>query len=84
MAIKKIDEQFNNILLTDIKIKISEAFIRLEAELRDYSMNTAKYIESEIAIEVINKKASQMKEEVLTFIDSQAERIKESLKSQKE
>lgn len=66
------DRGFNIIMMGDIKVIIAEAFISLEAGLRLES----PYQElSEYGIALVEKKASQMKQEINDFIDSQKQRI---------
>ncbi|MBQ6994992.1 MAG: hypothetical protein IJN64_10970 [Lachnospiraceae bacterium] len=76
---KKTDEEFNLIVLTDVRIKISEAFIRLEAELRNNRLSDP-LMEQDVLKNIVDVKASQMKREINFFIDSQVDRIKSTLK----
>lgn len=66
-----MDEEFNDLMLKDIRIEISKAFILLEANIRKLTKRRidAKQITS------IQNKAEQMKKEINSFIDSQVERI---------
>lgn len=67
-----VDCEFNNIMAEDVKIIIARAFISLEAGLRHGKLWNGF---SEHEIELVEKKASQMKQEVNEFIDSQKQRI---------
>ena len=67
-----VDCKFNNIMTEDVKVAIAKAFISLEAGLRHGKL-WEEFSESEI--ELVEKKASQMKQEINHFIDSQKQRI---------
>lgn len=66
------DRGFNIIMTGDLKVIIAEAFISLEAGMR-FGMPYREFSEYEIAL--VEKKASQMKQEINDFIDSQKQRI---------
>ena len=70
---KRVDKRFDEIVMYDLKLKIAEAFLDLEKELRvlDYRIRNIEKVEHE----EIRKKANQMKEELISFIDSQVDRI---------
>ena len=71
--IKQIDERFDEILIKEIPLKISEAFLDLELELKKTFYPCKSSNEKEI--KMVKKKANQMKTELNAFIDSQVERI---------
>ena len=64
------DKEFNSIMLRDIKLDISNAFILMEANMREILF--CKHIDEKQAL-IIKKKAEQMKEEINTFINAQVE-----------
>lgn len=64
-------------MLCDVKVKIAEAFINLESNIRSISDTVDVKLHFK---ELVEKKASQMKNELDIFIDSQTERINNSLK----
>ena len=70
-----VDRKFDHLMLCDIKVKIAEAFIDLESNIRPVSN-----IDGTDFKELVEKKTEQMKKELNTFIDSQAERIVNTLK----
>ena len=67
-----VDHDFNHIMATDVKVSIATAFILLEAGLKE-AANYGRFSGREISL--LEKKASQMKQEVNNFIDSQKQRI---------
>lgn len=67
-----MDHDFNHIAATDVKVSIATAFILLEAGLKE-AANYGQFSEQEISL--LEKKASQMKQEINGFIDSQKQRI---------
>lgn len=67
-----VDNEFNNIMTEDVKVMIAKAFISLEAGLRRGKLWNEL---SGTEIELVEKKASQMKREINDFIDSQKQRI---------
>lgn len=69
----RTDERFNEIIIKEIPLKIAEAFLDLEKNVRVIKYETSKL--SNVEVEVIKRKANQMKEEINTFIDSQINRI---------
>lgn len=72
------DREFNQLMRCDIKIKIAEAFIRLESNIRPTTdIITGMNLHFK---ELVEQKAEQMKGELSAFIDSQSERIINSLK----
>lgn len=71
------DREFNHLMQCDIKIKIAEAFIRLESNIRPVTDITGMNLHFK---ELVERKAEQMKGELSAFIDSQSERIINSLK----
>ncbi len=74
---KEVDAEFNHLMLCDIKVKIAEAFINLESNIRSISDTVDVKLRFK---ELVEQKASQMKNELDIFIDSQTERIINSLK----
>lgn len=74
-----VDCEFNNIMTEDVKVVIAKAFISLEAGLRHGKL-WEEFSKSEI--ELVEKKASQMKQEINDFIDSQKQRIIAASKAQ--
>lgn len=66
------DEKFNRIMLETIRNDIAVAFNMLEADMR--WRNPQRSL-SETQISIIEEKASQMKKEIILYIDSQVERI---------
>lgn len=66
-----VDEEFNEIMLKDMRLVISKAFIILEANMKKLMKKPL----DEKQINLIENKANQMKKETSTFIDSQVERI---------
>lgn len=66
-----VDEEFNEIMLKDMRLVISKAFVILEANMKKL---TKKPLD-EKQINLIENKANQIKKEMSTFIDSQVERI---------
>lgn len=66
------DREFNNIMAEDVKVLIAKAFLSLEANMR-LGKPYEEFCEYEIRL--IEKKASQMKQEIDDFIDSQKQRI---------
>ena len=70
-----VDRKFDRLMLYDIKVKIAEAFIDLESNIRPVSDIAGTDFK-----ELVEKKTEQMKKELETFIDSQAERIINTLK----
>jgi len=74
---KEVDAEFNHLMLCDVRLKIAEAFINLESNIRSNS----DIVDADSCFkELVEKKASQMKNELGIFIDSQTERIINSLK----
>lgn len=73
---KKIicDKEFNKITRKTIRNKIDKAFIALE-----YNLSLIDKGMDEETLKFIEEKASQMKKEINSFIDSQIERIKASI-----
>lgn len=67
-----VDNEFNNIMTEEVKVIIAKAFISLEAGLRRGKLWSGF---SGTEIELVERKASQMKKEVNDFIDSQKQRI---------
>ncbi len=67
-----VDHDFNHIAATDVKVSIAKAFILLEAGLKE-AANYGRFSEQEMSL--LEKKASQMKQEINGFIDSQKQRI---------
>lgn len=67
-----IDTKFNEIMLKDIKLKIAEAFLHLEMQMR---IRKFKNMISPMEKRIIEEKANQLKKEINIFIDSQLERI---------
>lgn len=74
---KEVDAEFNHLMLCDVRVKIAEAFINLESGIRTVSDKVDADLHFK---ELVDQKASQMKKELDIFIDSQAERIINSLK----
>lgn len=66
------DKEFNSILLRDIKLDISKAFILLEANMREFPPLKNN---NEMKSLLVKKKANQMKAEINDFIDAQVEMI---------
>ncbi len=66
------DSEFNNIMTEEVKVIIAKAFISLEAGLRRGKLWKGF---SGAEIDLVERKASQMKKEVNAFIDSQKQRI---------
>lgn len=66
-----VDEEFNEIMLKDMRLAISRAFIILEANMKKLMKKPL----DEKQIHLIDNKANQMKAEMSAFIDSQVERI---------
>lgn len=77
---ERSDKRFDEIVLKDIKVKIAEAFLDLEACIRVREYTTTPIGDYDEAL--IKRKANQMKTELTTFIDSQAIRITGFLKNQ--
>lgn len=69
----RCDKRFDELMLKDIKLHISEAFIDLEEKLRVYEFKTKDI--NHYDKNIVKEKANQMKVEINTFIDSQVERI---------
>ena len=70
---KRVDQRFDEILIKEVPLKVTEAFLDLEMKIRvSEHMTVAMTGEVE---EIIKKKANQMKIELNNFIDSQVERI---------
>lgn len=67
-----VDSEFDEAVRRDMKIMIAKAFISLEARMRDIRRDGSL---SKMSISRIEKKASQMKQEIDSFIDSQVSRI---------
>ena len=67
-----VDNEFNNIMTEDVKILIARAFISLESGMRRGRL-WEKFHASDV--ELLERKASQMKQEINDFIDSQKQRI---------
>lgn len=65
----RADEDFERIIQTDVKMKISDAFIMLGYK--------TKRIESEKRKEIFKKKANQLKTDIDTYIDSLSEIMSE-------
>ena len=65
----RVDKKFDEIMLFDIRLKIAEAFLAMESNMRIEEMGTEQLGEKCIAH--IKQKANQMKEEINSFIDSQ-------------
>jgi len=65
----RVDKKFDEIILFDIKLKIAEAFLAMESNMRIDETGTGQLGEKCIAH--IKQKANQMKEEINSFIDSQ-------------
>lgn len=68
----KVDEEFNSIVLRDIKLDISKAFISIEANLRSLQFPGSI---TEHQMLLIKEKALQMKNELNDFIDAQVNSI---------
>lgn len=66
------DEKFNRIMLETIRNDIAEAFNTIEAQMR---LRNPQIPLNEMQISIIERKASQMKKELILYIDSQVERI---------
>mgnify|MGYP001137389461 CR=1 FL=1 len=66
------DKEFNSILLRDIKMDISKAFILLEANMREFPQLKNN---NEMKSLLVKKKANQMKAEINNFIDFQVDMI---------
>lgn len=70
---KYVDQEFNEIILKNIKLEISKAFILLEANLKKCPMNDL----DEDQKRLIKSLASDMELEIMFFINSQVERLTE-------
>ncbi len=72
----EVDKEFNRLMLCDMKIKIAEAFIHLESNIRSVTDNVGEDLQINLHFkELVEQKAGQMKGELDAFIDSQSERI---------
>ena len=69
----RVDKKFDEIMLFDIKLKIAEAFLSMESNMRIDEMGTGQLEEK--CIVHIKQKANQMKEEINSFIDSQVRQL---------
>ncbi|MBQ8559085.1 MAG: hypothetical protein IJ439_03770 [Tyzzerella sp.] len=67
-----VDTKFDEIMLKDTKLKIAEAFLHLEMQMR---IRKPKNRISPMEKRIIEEKANQLKKEINIFIDSQLERI---------
>ena len=72
----RADDRFDEIMLFDIKLKIAEAFLSIERDMRIDEFQTGRL--ETMHIMHIEKKANQMKEEINSFIDSQVRRLQVS------
>ena len=72
----RVDNRFDEIMLFDIKLKIAEAFLSMESNMRIGRVGMGQL--GELHIMCIEKKANQMKEEINSFIDSQVKRLQMS------
>ena len=68
------DERFDEILIKEINLKITEAFSELEYELRETPYGLKKDIGEKGKI-MLERKANQMRFEINNLIDSQVKRI---------
>lgn len=69
-----VDKEFDEIVLKDIKLAISKAFILLEANIRESSLQRRL---TERQIELIRHKSFDMEMETITFIRSQVNQIED-------
>lgn len=69
----RADRIFDEIMLREIKLKITEAFLSIEISMRIDEFQTSQLNVKDV--EYIEKKANQMKEEINSFIDSQVKRL---------
>ena len=76
----RTDERFDEIIIKEIPLKITEAFLDLERNLQVTKYETSKL--SNVEVELIKTKANQMKKKIDSFIDSQVIRITNKLVSQ--
>ena len=76
----RTDERFDEIIIKEIPLKITEAFLDLERNLQVTKYETSKL--SNVEVELIKTKANQMKKKIDSFIDSQVIRITNELVSQ--
>ena len=71
---KRGDERFDEIMVKEVKLKIAEAFLELEAYLRETPCGMKETV-GEKSCGLVKEKANQMKMEINNFIDSQVNRI---------
>ena len=69
----RLDEQFDSMMVCDLKVKIAEAFLELEKNIRVCEWGTQKLDAQDIRL--VKEKANQMKGELTNFIDSQVYRL---------
>ena len=70
---KALDKRFDEITIKEIPLKITEAFLELETEIRITPLGVMCPNEEDIVL--IKEKANQMKLSINNFIDSQLKRI---------
>lgn len=71
----RADQKFDEIMLKEAKLKIAEAFLDLESQIRISELGTLGKIGENSLSEIVKEKANQMKQELNQFIDSQVDRI---------
>ena len=71
----RVDKKFDEIMLKETKLKIAEAFLDLESQIRISELGTLGKIGENSLSEIVKEKANQMKQELNQFIDSQVDRI---------
>lgn len=69
-----VDKRFDEIVIKEINLKIAEAFLELETNVRMNKFGIRKSADKK-GCEFVKIKANQMKTEINAFIDSQVKRI---------